>query len=755
MKADARAIDQLVQDWWLRSPGSDELLQRILERTLPAVPGNLVPFARAMQVLETYGNQFPAALQRRVAELGQRLATLRDREHQVDALGDLDNEPQVLFTILGDDEVAGLQGFDPQKIHRVRLSHTESRAACARAFLEEVGWDRFPTQTATDLRVAVDDLADREGYETWGLFVDRARNQGLALGVKVIAGHPNENRLWSGADKEIEEQAGIALRFGLGGDGWEARIEWPANYVGESIGLPFYIAARVARGNLPHAALTASTGRLDIGGEVKGVTGIAEKIAAARRIGIRRVLVPRENLEEARAAAATDLIVLPVAHIREADGAFRQSASAIDLGYAALVRLVRTALRDYDLLTENETEEEHGHRFAVANARGSANVWVYKNGRVYADGRAGPVLDAANRLIAERVPSEPVQKETFSFQLPTRELQDRYQEALLELGAATEAPHEHEGWRLRLTRGQSRVTVVLYKKGSCVIQGTAPAWDHAYGVAQGITQAIGGLPPSKTRSRSGSPDQNSSALDSDIRPHIGTDEAGKGDYFGPLVSAAVYVDRETAAKFRQLGVRDSKTLSDRRARELANEIRRLVDGRYAVVAINPRRFNSLYEQFRREKKNLNSLLGWGHGRSIDQLLAVLAGKRLSAEYVLVDQFADSHYIEERTRRAGIPIDQRHRAEADIAVAAASILARDGFLLWLEQWSQRTEIALPKGASPQVVRAAKEFVRRWGANWLGEVAKLNFRTTREVLEGEDAHSDAPSPHWVNEGTESES
>lgn len=217
----------------------------------------------------------------------------------------------------------------------------------------------------------------------------------------------------------------------------------------------------------------------------------------------------------------------------------------------------------------------------------------------------------------------------------------------------------------------------------------------------------------------------------DSEPHIGTDEAGKGDYFGPLVSAAVYVDGGIAAKLRQLGVRDSKTLSDKRLRGLAKKIRELADGKFAVTPINPRKYNELYEQFRRDGKNLNSLLAWGHGRSIDNLLNAASSKRVPAKYVVVGQFADKHYIEQRTERAGIPIHQRHRAEADIAVAAASILARDGFLQWLERMSERTQIPLPKGASPQVIGAAKQFVRRWGAKWLGEVAKLSFRTTKQV------------------------
>lgn len=85
------------------------------------------------------------------------------------------------------------------------------------------------------------------------------------------------------------------------------------------------------------------------------------------------------------------------------------------------------------------------------------------------------------------------------------------------------------------------------------------------------------------------------------------------------------------------------------------------------------------------------------------------------------------------------------------MAGASVLARDGFLRWLERWSERTQIVLPKGASPQVVQAAKQFVRRWGAKWLGEVAKLNFRTTTQVLDGEDKNDDKRPPEWITDAT----
>jgi len=676
------------------------------------------------------------------------LRTLQAREFQVDDLGNLDNEPQALFDILGDD-VAALQGFDLGRLQQVRLS-ASNRAESARSLLDALGWERLPAKTASMLRIAIDDCEDREQYAAWGLFVDRSAAEGWALGIQLVARNSGPPILWSEADNDVREQARIALQALV--EGWEAKIEWPANYVGESIGLPLYVAGLVIRNVVPRHSLTASTGRLEIDGRVTGVSGITQKIEAARRIGIRRVLVPRENLEEAKLAAGTALNIVPIANVSDVAGAFRQSISSVELGYSGLIRLVRASVPDYGLVIKNEIKEASGYRFIVANAQGTASIWVHTNGRVRSDGSAGTAHDSADRLIKNRMPSEPEQRGTQTFELPTAQMQETYHTALQDTGAVEEPAHDHEMWRLRLSRGRSRATVVLYKSGRCVIQGTAPAWDTAQKAAESTTQSIGGLPTQKSPASSPS---SSSQSEANSEPHIGTDEAGKGDYFGPLVCAAVFVDRESAATLRQLGVRDSKTLSDRRIRELAEQIRRMPEVRHAVTAINPRKFNELYERFRREGKNLNSLLAWGHARSIDTLLNAPGSKRVNAKYVLVDQFADKHYIEERTRRAGIPVHQRPKAEEDIAVAAASVLAREGFVRWLDRWSERTQILLPKGASPQVIEAAKQFVRKWGAKWLGEVAKLNFRTTAQVLEGEEKDAGHGAPQWISEQSEPKS
>src|SRR5881275_1998187 len=119
-----------------------------------------------------------------------------------------------------------------------------------------------------------------------------------------------------------------------------------------------------------------------------------------------------------------------------------------------------------------------------------------------------------------------------------------------------------------------------------------------------------------------------------FEPHFGVDESGKGDFFGPLVIAGVYVDRGIARKLLDASVQDSKRIgSDTRIRALSETIRKTAGGLIETVLIGPQRYNELYTKF----GNLNKLLGWGHARVIENLL----GKKPDCPRALSDQFADA------------------------------------------------------------------------------------------------------------------
>jgi len=211
-----------------------------------------------------------------------------------------------------------------------------------------------------------------------------------------------------------------------------------------------------------------------------------------------------------------------------------------------------------------------------------------------------------------------------------------------------------------------------------------------------------------------------------FEPHFGVDESGKGDFFGPLVIAGVYVNREIAHRFHKAGVTDSKRIgSDARIRSLADVIRETEGVELSVVEIGPAKYNELYEKI----GNLNRLLAWGHARVIENLLTA----RPDCPRALSDQFGNPALIKRSLMDKGreIQLDQRTKAESDPAVAAASILARERFILWLERHGKRHGATLARGVSAQVKATAKELVARHGPGILREVAKTHFRTALEV------------------------
>jgi ribonuclease HIII len=212
------------------------------------------------------------------------------------------------------------------------------------------------------------------------------------------------------------------------------------------------------------------------------------------------------------------------------------------------------------------------------------------------------------------------------------------------------------------------------------------------------------------------------ATSTDHQNRIGIDESGKGDYFGPLVIAAAHVTPEIEPELRLMEVRDSKKISDGRVLEIARELRQVC--KHSIVTINPQKYNELYPKF----KNLNRLLAWGHARALENLL-----EQVDCPLAIADQFGDERFVLNALLEKGkkIQLVQRTKAEADLAVAAASILARAEFLLRLRRLSDEIGTTLPKGAT-HVELAARMVVKKHGEAMLENVAKLHFKTTKSVL-----------------------
>ncbi len=256
--------------------------------------------------------------------------------------------------------------------------------------------------------------------------------------------------------------------------------------------------------------------------------------------------------------------------------------------------------------------------------------------------------------------------------------------------------------------------IALYRSGKCLVQGK--------GAADWITFVL--EPQVLGEARLGYEDVlNPEAT----APHMGVDESGKGDFFGPLVVASAYVDPAIAKDLQAMNVRDSKTItSDKAAQDLAKKIRARLGDRFAVVAIGPAAYNRLYATM----GSVNRILAWGHARAIENLLE----KVPTCPRALSDQFGPAQQIQRALQQKGrkIKLEQRHKAESDVAVAAASVLARAGFLAALEKLGAKYGVKLPKGASDQVKAVAGELVRRHGGPALLDTAKCHFKTTDDVL-----------------------
>src|SRR5438034_3967080 len=282
------------------------------------------------------------------------------------------------------------------------------------------------------------------------------------------------------------------------------------------------------------------------------------------------------------------------------------------------------------------------------------------------------------------------------------------------------------GYQLIITDGITRTPIALFYSGKILIQGKPGElqtklktwWDARK--ASSTQQTVPTTQSTLIETPSSTPITSFTG-----RPRIGLDESGKGDYFGPLVIGAVFVDEQTEDKLITLGVRDSKLLSDNRMLVMAEVIKSLCP--HFVVPIEPKRYNELYAKI----QNLNRLLAWGHAWTLENML-----EKVSCDLAVVDKFGDESYLRKPLREKGhqIIVVQQTHAEEDTPVAAASILARARFVQQMEQLSKKVGKTLPKGASdPLIVTIGRELVAEHGKDILVEIAKLHFKTTEVILQ----------------------
>ena len=265
----------------------------------------------------------------------------------------------------------------------------------------------------------------------------------------------------------------------------------------------------------------------------------------------------------------------------------------------------------------------------------------------------------------------------------------------------------------RFAAGKEKVNIVFYESGKLVVQGKGTQEFVEFVLEPGILR----------QARLGYETVLNPEL---LMPRLGVDESGKGDFFGPLCIAGVYVNEPVVKAWENSGIRDSKNISsDKKIADLARLIRQTPGCVTTVVPIGNESYNRLYANM----GSVNAILAWGHARVIENLMQQKARMNPPPVRAISDQFASKKStVADALMTLGREIElvQRHKAEGDLAVAAASILARNEFVSRLSALEKQFETKLPKGASSAVDVVAREFVVRQGAEALPKLAKMHFR-----------------------------
>ncbi len=284
---------------------------------------------------------------------------------------------------------------------------------------------------------------------------------------------------------------------------------------------------------------------------------------------------------------------------------------------------------------------------------------------------------------------------TQTFKLKENQVNEIY-DLLLSFGQHLTNPNQYVKWHIK---GED-FSAVMYKSGKLVLQSSNDS------LIEGVSEKL-----SKT--------------DSNIEPHIGSDEVGKGDYFGPLVVCAAYVSDEELKKIKELGVTDSKDLNDEDIVRIAKDLK--VDLCHQVKIIKPKEYNDLNSKY----QNVSILLAKAHSEVCSKLFRDLKEEGKKISFVSVDQFSKSKKrLENEFSDLDLLLKQFHKGERDIAIACASIIARYEFLQEMSKMEEEYHFKFPLGAT-HVISKGKKFVKSFGEDELYNVAKVSFKTTEKI------------------------
>jgi len=520
-----------------------------------------------------------------------------------------------------------------------------------------------------------------------------------------------------------------------------------ADYSGNSIGLAAAIGMYTAAAKQAIDPYTAFTGNINLEGsqyKITSIEGVKAKLNAALLFGCRRVFVPKENKVEVGEEFNTKLKIIYVTDIADVLLKLQSSLESLigDSRQVKKINFLKGYCQDRGWDMSSPEAIQDGSQFTASPPHPpELKVTIFASGAH--SPKTHPIAEfqeLLNNLEDFDKSMIPIQKVEQTFLIKDAELRHRIREKLDGLKPVETRKEQYCDYSYRFEDGKEKIAIKQYTNGKLQLQGSGgelyrkildvviTLYNLKYPNAQlSLNDYIRYEAEESLTSKKGSlkaPQVNIPL------PHIGTDESGKGDYFGPMVIAGIWVDEPIKAKLEAMGIKDSKLLSDNRCRELAARIRTICNGKFVEVELPPERYNELYEEFKKEGKNLNHLLAWGHARAIESLL-----EKNPCTHAVADQFGDEKLIlsklMEKSKR--LELIQTPKGERYIAVAAASILARDRFLSRMDKLGQEYSITLPKGASDAVIHPARQIIEKKGSAELKKVAKLHHKTTQRIIE----------------------
>lgn len=279
-------------------------------------------------------------------------------------------------------------------------------------------------------------------------------------------------------------------------------------------------------------------------------------------------------------------------------------------------------------------------------------------------------------------------------------------------------PVPHSLFRVKTT---NNVTITAYKSGKVLFQGKEATQEANRWQENEIT-----------KSSSIKKDSVSSFPPKDFSHWtiIGSDEVGNGSYFGALTVCAVYLDSSLITLAEQLGAKDSKQLTDQRIRQIARQLKEQIP--YALTICSPTKYNQLNQTL-----NANAMKVHLHNLTIQKLYQSLTSRQKEdLKVVFIDEFTSpkryNEYLKQETNPyQGKTIFAKQGEGKHLAVACASIIARDAFLTSLEKLGEPYGLTLPSGAGANVDQIGRQLVAKYGTNILSHLAKLHFANTQKI------------------------